>query len=492
MTQRVEDLQPKALWHYFVELSKIPRCSKHEIPANDWIESVARAKGCATKRDRVGNLLVQVPATRGCEGAPTVVLQGHADMVCEKNSDVAHDFGKDPIRPVIDGEWVRAQGTTLGADNGIGVAAGLAFLDLPEAVHGPLEILVTIDEETGLTGAVNLEPGFMTGQYLINLDSEEIGIFTVGCAGGRDSVLTLKAPRSADARAEHLRLTVGGLMGGHSGTDIHENRGNSIKILARVLQAALEDPAVGGLRLGAVSGGSKRNALPREARGIVAVAAGRTGALRAAIERETAIVREELSGIERDWRVTLEPVAAAEAGPLSDADASRRLVWLLGALPNGVQAMSVDIRTLVETSNNVGVLEDLGDGYRAVCASRSSLMPAMEGLTGRITACARLAGAEVVHADGYVGWKPDLASPLLARCREVYRRTFGEESKVQAIHAGLECGLFTRKYPKLDLISYGPDVKGAHSPDERVRIASVEKFFTFTRALLEDIAREKR
>jgi dipeptidase D len=386
---------------------------------------------------------------------------------------------------------VRARGTTLGADNAIGVATGLAFLDTPDAVHGPIELLVTIDEETGLTGATNIDPGFFSGKYLINLDSEEIGVFTVGCAGGRDSTLTLHAPRAADGGLEAFRVTISGLMGGHSGTDIHENRGNSIKILARLLMTALEDPQVGGLRVAAMTGGSKRNALPREARAVVGVAKGKGAAFRAAVERVAAEVHVELAGIERDWRVTIEPAAAGEAGPYSDADASRRLILLLNALPNGVQAMSVELRTLVETSNNVGVMEDLGDGYRIVCASRSSLAPAMAMIIGRIRAAALLAGAEIEHGDGYPGWKPNLDSPLLARAKALHARLFGVEAKVQAIHAGLECGLFTEKYPDLDLLSYGPDIKGAHSPDERVRIASVEKFWTFTRALLEDIAREK-
>jgi len=490
MAERIEELEPPALWRYFAEISKIPRCSKREGAAIDWLERVGREKGCATRRDPAGNLVIAVPATPGHEDAPTVVLQGHADMVCEKNADVAHDFSRDPIRPRIEGEWVKATGTTLGADNAIGVCAALAFLDTPEAVHGPLEILVTVDEETGLTGATNIAPGFITGKLLINLDSEEIGVFTVGCAGGRDSTITLRAPRETAAGLKTFRLSVSGLMGGHSGTDIHENRGNSIRILALLLQAALEEAGAADLRLGAFTGGSKRNAIPRESRAVVAVPPGGAAALRGAVERIGAQARAELSGIEGDWTIALEPLPG-EGEPLASAADSRRLILLLNALPNGVQSMSVELRTLVETSNNVGVVEDAGDAWRVVCASRSSLAPAMESLIQRIRATARLAGAEVTHGDGYPGWTPDLRSPLLARAQEVYRRLYGRDPEVRAIHAGLECGLFTEKYPDLDLLSYGPDIKGAHSPDERVRIVTVEKMWEFTRALIEDLARAR-
>lgn len=490
MPERIEDLKPQALWRAFAGISKVPRCSKHEAAAIDWLERLGREKGCATRRDAVGNLVIAVPASPGREKAPTVVLQGHADMVCEKNADVAHDFSRDPIRPRIEGEWVKATGTTLGADNAIGFCTALALLDTPEALHGPLEILITVDEETGLTGATNIAPGFITGKYLINLDSEEIGVFTVGCAGGRDSLITLRAPREKSSDAEAFQVKVSGLMGGHSGTDIHENRGNSIRILALLLQALLDDPEAGEIRLGRFTGGSKRNAIPREASAVVAVKRGRSGPLKAAVERIGAQVHAEHAGIESGWQISLDALPSG-AEPLASAADSRRMIGLLNALPNGVQAMSVALRTLVETSNNVGVVEDLGDGWKVVCASRSSLAPAMESLIQRIRATAKLAGAEVSHGDGYPGWKPDLDSPLLSRAREVYRRLYGTEAEVRAIHAGLECGLFTEKYPELDLLSYGPDIKGAHSPDERVRISTVEKMWEFTCALLEDLSRPR-
>lgn len=488
MPHSIADLEPKALWHYFLELSKIPRCSKQEQAAIDWIARIADERGAATRRDAVGNLLVLVPASPGYEDAPTVALQGHADIVCEKNTGTQHDFAKDPIRPIIDGDWVTAEGTTLGADNGIGVAAAMAVLDSPEITHGPLELLVTVDEETGLTGAFGIQPGFLSADYLVNLDSEEIGVFTVGCAGGTDTTVTFRAARSAAADAELLGVAVAGLQGGHSGTDIHKNRGNSIKILFRLLLAALEDPAVGTLRLGTAQGGSKRNALPREARAIVAVPAGGASAFRATLETKRDEIREQLAGIDDDLQLVIE---SAGGESVCDAEASARMIRMICALPFGVQAMDADIPDLVETSSNVGVLTDLGDGYEISCASRSSLAPTMQGLLGQIRAVADLAGAEVTHSDGYPGWKPNLRSPLLARAKEVHQRVFGRAAEVRAIHAGLECGLFTEKYPKLDIISYGPDIQNPHSPDEKVRIETVARMWRFTCALLEDLAKNR-
>lgn len=497
MPQNVADLEPKTLWRYFVELSKIPRESKKEQAAVDWIARIAEEHGIAATRDQTGNLLVRVPASPGYEKAPTVVLQGHVDMVWEKNSDVAHDFERDPIRPIIDGEWVTAAGTTLGADNGIGVATALAFLDTPDAIHGPLELLFTVDEETGLTGAFGIEPGFLSGRYMINLDSEEIGVFTVGCAGGTDTAVTFHAARSPQPAAELLRVSVSGMQGGHSGTDIHKNRGNSIKILFRLLLAAAEDPDVGPVRIGAAQGGSKRNALPREAWAILAVEEGKTDALRRTIERTAEEIRAQLAGTDDGLRIDIRAAdrdsdnADATGTGTCDPAASLRMIQMMNALPHGVQAMSADIPDLVETSSNVGVLTDLGDGYRINCSSRSSAAPALTGLLAQIRATAHLAGAEAAHSEGYPGWKPNLKSPLLARAKEVHQRVFGKEAQVRAIHAGLECGLLTEKYPELDIISYGPDIQSPHSPDERVRIDTVEKVWVFTRAFLEDLAKTR-
>ena len=482
----VSQLEPRALWKYFLELSAIPRCSKQEAAALAWLEGVARAHGIEPVRDRAGNILIRVPASPGCENAPPIALQSHVDMVCEKNSDVVHDFTRDPIRPGVEGEFVRAQGTTLGADNGIGLAAALALLDDTETRHGPLELLFTVDEETGLSGALAIEAGFLKARYMLNLDSEELGIFTVGCAGGRDTNITVRIPRMARPELAAFEIAIGGLHGGHSGTDIHRNRGNSIKILGRLLLAAAESPSVGPLLLGAASGGSKRNALPREARAQVAIEPKRAAALRGVIEAEIAKVRRQLAGIDDGLTVAVSETSASAFASAAD---SLRMLRLIQALPQGVAAMNVDIPTLVETSNNVGVLEDLGDGYRIVCATRSSVAPALLELLAQVDAAAHLAGAEVTHNEGYPGWKPNLASPLLARARAVHERLFGDPGKVQAIHAGLECGLFTEKYPQLDILSYGPDITGAHSPEERVKIDTVAKTWEFTQKLLAELAR---
>jgi dipeptidase D len=325
------------------------------------------------------------------------------------------------------------------------------------------------------------------------LDSEEIGVFTVGCAGGTDTTIVYRAPR-APADGPVFELAVTGLMGGHSGTDIHKNRGNSLKVLFRLLLAAVEDPTVGPLRIGAVNGGSKRNAIPREARGRIGVESGREAALRRAIERQSEVVQRQLASIDEGLRVAIEEVkadaaATSDAHALMSADDSLRFLQMMNALPHGVQGMDVNIPDLVETSCNVGVLDDLGGGYQISVSGRSSLAPALRGLLGQIRSVARLAGAEATHSDGYPGWKPNLKSPLLARSLEVHRRVHGREATVRAIHAGLECGLLTEKYPDLDIISYGPDIQGAHSPDERVRIETVARMWTFTRALIEDLAR---
>ncbi|MCK4414747.1 MAG: aminoacyl-histidine dipeptidase [Candidatus Eisenbacteria sp.] len=483
----VARLEPQPLWRYFVDLGKIPRCSKHEEAAITWIAQVGADHGCETERDRVGNLLIRVPASKGCEDAPPVAIQSHADMVCEKNSDVDHDFTRDPIRMVVDSGDVRAEGTTLGADNGIGVAAALAFLDAPDAVHGPLELLFTIDEETGLTGAFGIEPGFLRARYMINLDSEEIGVFTVGCAGGRDARILWQAPRTTPPAGSVMRLTVQGLQGGHSGTDIHKNRGNSIKILARLLLAAADDLPAGALMLGALSSGSKRNAIPREGHAEVFLAEGQAETARRAIEREAERVRAQLAETDPGFAMELKP--APEGTRFTGAAESLRLLRMIDALPQGVLAMSVAIPTLVETSNNVGVLEDLGEGYRIICATRSSLAPALTAAQAQLRAVALLGGAEIELHAGYPGWQPNLKSPLLARAKAIYQRLFGKEGRVGAIHAGLECGLFTDKYPDLDIISYGADITGAHSPDERVGIESVAKLWELTGALLEDLTR---
>jgi dipeptidase D len=479
----LEKLEPRAIWTQFEALAAIPRPSKHEERAAAYVMEQAKRRGREARRDGAGNVLVRVPATRGREKAPPVVLQGHLDMVCEKNRDVAHDFMKDPIRPRIAGEYVTATGTTLGADNGIGVAAALAVLASDDLDHGPLELLFTVDEETGLTGASRLEPGFVTGRRMLNLDSEDDGVLYIGCAGGRDSNLTVVLNRAKPpARAVPVSVSVEGLRGGHSGVNIHENRGNALKLLARVLLAAEElRPALVSLE-----GGDKHNAIPREATALVWVT--NPARLVEIAARMVEGFRTELEGTDDGVRVVVENAAPGdEGGALESADHAR-LVRLLGALPHGVLAMSGVIPGMVETSNNLAVARLSGKEARIVTSSRSSVASSLEGVLQQVRAAALLAGADVETTDGYPGWKPNPKSPLLESARQVHKKLRGNDPQVTAIHAGLECGIIGQRIPGMDMISFGPQIEGAHSPEERVRIPSVAAFWEYLRAFLKELA----
>lgn len=475
MASALADLTPRSLWSHFATLAGIPRPSKQEAAVAEWVAGVAREHGFELKRDAAGNLAVSVPADPGREGAGRVVLQAHLDMVCEKNNDVEHDFENDPIRPRIDGEWVTATGTTLGADNGIGVAAALAAATDPAVQHGPLLLLFTLDEETGLNGARELDPAIVSGEMLLNLDSEEDGALFVGCAGGIDTHLVLEpAPRASADAQKRLRLKVRGLRGGHSGLDILDNRGNALRLAARTLLAALDDGADFGLV--ALDGGSMHNAIPREADARLVVSADGETRLRATLARMAGEFAVELAGIDEGLKLELVADDGVE-GPLQSVDRDR-LLRLLVALPHGVLGMSRDIPGLVETSNNVAVCSGTESGeLRIVTSARSSVMPSLRAVAGAVAAAGRLAGARVESHGGYPGWKPDLDSRALAVVRDVYRELWGAEPRVTAIHAGLECGLLGEKLPGLDMVSFGPEIRGAHSPDERVSIASVGRFW---------------
>lgn len=482
MSSDLARLEPRSVWGWFAELARVPRPSKREEKAVAWALDVAGRLKLATRRDAVGNVVVVVPATPGRESAPTLVLQAHLDMVCEKNGDVTHDFLVDPIRPRLDGEWVTATGTTLGADNGIGVAAALAAASDPSVTHGPLELLFTVDEETGLTGATNLDPKIVTGRTLLNLDSEEDGAIFVGCAGGADTVIDFDGAWQAPAAGSSaLKLSVRGLRGGHSGLNIHEGRGNAIKALARILYAAAERG--NDFELAALSGGSKRNAIPREAEALVHLSAAARAAFEPAMAEQVAGFRIELAGVDEGLAVALGP--ASTAAPVLTRDARDRLLRLLVALPHGVLAMSRDIPGLVETSSNLAVVTPSDGRFEIVTSSRSSVMPSMKAVLAGIRAATQLAGARAETQDGYPGWKPNMASPVLAVVRDVYRVRWGREPHVTAIHAGLECGLLGEKVPGLDMVSFGPQIEGAHSPDERVHIPSVERFWGALKEILE-------
>lgn len=478
-------LEPRKVWEHFENLCGIPRPSGREKAAGDYVISVAKAHGLPWERDRVGNIVVRVPASKGKEKAPTVVLQGHTDMVCEKNRDVKHDFLKDPIRPRVVGDVVKATGTTLGADNGIGVAMALALLDEPKAVHGPLELLFTIDEETGLNGANNLQPGFVKGRILLNLDTEEDGQLYVGCAGGKDTEMVLPIRRQAALDPRPARtLVVKGLRGGHSGGDIHEGRGNANRILARAL-AVLEG---GGLpfALVSVSGGSKRNAIPREAFATLHLdaAAARKAAPLLASFQET--VRAELRGVDEGVSVALEK-GKAPWPPLAAAT-QKKVLHLLGAVPHGLISYSREIHGLVETSTNFAIVETAERTLSVFTSQRSSVESQRDWAAWWVANVGRLAGARVRHSFGYPGWQPNLDSKVLAQAKKTYRRLFKKDPLVKAIHAGLECGIIGSKYPGMDMVSLGPTIRNAHSPDEEVHIPSVGSTYRFLLELLKDLA----
>ncbi|MCP3978660.1 MAG: aminoacyl-histidine dipeptidase [bacterium] len=474
MSDPLAGLSPRSVWDHFASIAAIPRPSKHEERIVAWVRSVAEEHGWEVRSDDIGNLVLCVPATRGRENAPVVVLQAHLDMVCEKNKGVEHDFMNDPIRTRIDGDWVYATGTTLGADNGLGVAAALAAATDPDVTHGPLELLFTLDEETGLTGAQNLDASIVKGRTLLNLDSEEDGVLFVGCAGGADCHLFLDAATEpAPAGHEARRLEIRGLRGGHSGLNIHENRGNALKLAVRVLASAQREGIA--LEIGDLGGGSMHNAIPREADVTLYVAASDRAAFEKLVRRMADDFRLELRGI--DDGLTVELVAANGDGTVLGHGTRDRLIDLLEVLPHGVLGMSGDLAGLVETSNNLAVVQRQNGRFRIVTAARSSVMPTLRSIIGRVRSAARLARAEAETHDGYPGWKPDMASPVLRIVRDVYAEVWGDQPEVTAIHAGLECGLLGEKVSGMDMISFGPQIEGAHSPDERVNVPSVARFW---------------
>ena len=474
MNDQIEKLSPQSVWGHFTSLAAIPRPSGHEERAVAFVTRIGEKLGVAPVKDARGNVVLRIPATPGREKAQTLILQTHLDMVCEKNRDVTHDFDRDPIALRLAGEWISANGTTLGADNGIGVAAALAAATDPAVKHGPLELLFTLDEETGLTGAKELDPKILAGKMMLNLDSEEDGVIFVGCAGGEDTLIDVKPTfRSAAFQGSALRLEVSGLRGGHSGLNIVENRGNALKLITRII-AALIDEGV-AFDLASISGGSKHNAIPREAEAIIVPDPAVTARLSEVIAKQLAGFKIELAKIDDGLHVSFTPCPdPARVLALTDRD---RLVRLLLALPHGVLGMSQDIPGLVETSSNLAVVKEDKGAIRVVTSSRSSVAPSLAYVLTQVRAAAELAGASVTLKDGYPGWKPNMDSKALAVVRAVYKKRWNKEPHVTAIHAGLECGLLGEKIPGLDMVSFGPQIEGAHSPDERINVPSVERFW---------------
>lgn len=482
-------LEPAPVWRHFATLCAIPRPSKREAALKKHVCDWAEARGIVVEEDGGGNLILRVPATPGHEMAPTVTLQGHLDMVCQKNGGVAHDFERDPIRPARcrrDGaEWVVAEHTTLGADNGVGVALALAALEASDLVHGPLEVLLTVDEEAGMGGARRLAGDRLRGSLLINMDTEEWGALYVGCAGGLDvCVATLWRDEAMPSGHETWKVTVSGLAGGHSGIDIHCERGHAIKLLIRVLRD-VEAQGV-ALRLASVRGGTSRNALPREAHAVFSVPAAAVAAMMARCEALAQQFRLELSGVDEGVAITLAPAVAETVMPEVD---QQRLLRALHAAPQGVRRWSQQAPGVVETSLNLGVLTLDRGTFDAVFMLRSLVDAAATELASEVCDLFALAGMETRCIGTYPGWRPNPASPLLARARRVFAREFGGEAELKVIHAGLECGLIGGAYPRMDMISFGPDITGAHAPGEGVRVDTVAKCWQLLRALLADLAR---
>lgn len=482
---KYDTLKPKSVWSIFAELSKVPRGSGNEAGVMAMLKAWADARGLEWADDAVGNLLVKIPGSKGREKLKPVLVQGHVDMVCEKNAGTKHDFEKDPIKLRVKDGWVDADGTTLGADNGIGVAMGLAVAEEKGLKHPPLEVLLTVDEERGLTGAAGVQAGFFKAKRMINLDSEEDAALFIGCAGGRDSDITVKNKKVKLGKGlVGRKVSVKGLKGGHSGLDIDKRRGNAIKILSRVLLAALGES---GFKLVSIDGGSMRNAIPREAEALVAVPEAKTRAFKKLVDAEAKrILSEELAQSDAGLEVK---VGAAKIAHTLGGNCTLRTLHLLDALPNGPLGMSADIAGLVETSSNVGVVATEGSKVEIVCCSRSSNMSVLDGLVARHRSIVALLGdrAAIEQPEGYPGWQPNPKSAMVAATSKAYKRLFKSAPELTAIHAGLECGLLTEKYPDLDIVSFGPNIFGAHSPDERVEVKSVAKIWKLFTAVLADL-----
>lgn len=478
----IRDLQPKLIWEIFDEITAVPRPSKHEEKIIEYLLDFAKRYNLEAERDQIGNVVIRKAATAGYEGVPTVILQSHMDMVCEKNSDTVHDFMTEPIRTKIEDGWVKAEGTTLGADCGIGMAAALAVLVDSTVEHGAIEALFTVDEETGLTGAFNLGEGMLTGKYLINLDSEDEGEIFIGCAGGVDTLgyfdyQTEKLP----AGYEYYRIGVSGLKGGHSGDDIDKGLGNANKILAHFLY----DAERFGIRLGMFDGGNLRNAIPREAYAVVAVPEHTALIFETSLANYVSAVKALYAATEPNLKITL---AQAAEQPVIDEDTQSSLLAAIVGLPNGVLAMSQTMKGLVETSTNTASVKFVDGKIVVTTSQRSSIEIAKKNAMHGVEAVLALSGATVEHSDGYPGWTPNPNSSLLSWSIDSYKSLFDAEPKVRAIHAGLECGLFLEKYPHLEMVSFGPTLRGVHSPDERLEIATVDKFW---RLLLDVLKRVK-
>jgi len=476
-------LKPSLIWEHFEEITKHPRPSKKEEKIAAYVFSVGERNKLETFRDKFGNVIIRKPASLGFENRKTIVLQGHLDMVCEKNSDVTHDFDNERIYPYIDKGWVKAKGTTLGADNGIGVAAALAVLESKDLQHGPIECLFTLDEETGLTGAAGLNSKTLKADILLNLDSEEEGTVYIGCAGGATSVSKYYfTPDKVSKKYNSFIIKVSGLLGGHSGLEIHQGRGNAIKILSRLLFTYHKEEK---LRLCCIEGGNKHNAIPREASAVCLVPPEHANKLKKYVKKYNEMVKAENSTVEPLLEVSIEKTDLPKF--MIDKETQKSLLLALYGVPHGVTKMSPDIPGLTETSTNLATISTEEKVVTVVTSQRSSVASEIVDVVDMVHSVFNLSGAKTEITDGYPGWKPNVNSEILAVAKNTYKNLFNKEPEVKAIHAGLECGIISEKYPQMDMISFGPTMFGVHSPDEKMEIDSIPKFWEFLINILKNV-----
>jgi dipeptidase D len=483
MDTNIRKLQPTALWGYFSDITKIPRPSKHEEKIAAFLIDFAKKHKLESKKDETGNVLITKPASKGMENKKMVCLQSHMDMVCEKNKDKKFDFNKDAIQAYIDGEWVTADGTTLGADDGIGIATQLAILAAGDIQHGPLECLFTVDEETGLSGAFGLKPGFLKSDILLNLDSEDDGQVFIGCAGGRETTAKLWFTKELvpDWNLPY-KIVVTGLKGGHSGDDINKGLGNANKILNRVLYKATQSY---GIRLHDFNGGNLHNAIAREAEAIVLINQAIRDKFLKLVDEFNATLKKEMKTTEPDLMIRAFEVERPYY--VIDKSSQNNLINAVYACPHGVIQMSRDIPDFVETSTNLASVKTQEDSFLFTTSQRSSVESALDDVVNMVTAVFKMVGADIDVSEGYPGWTPNPKSEIMEISKQAYVKLVGSEPDVLAVHAGLECGLIGEKYPEMDMISYGPELQGVHSPDERIHIQSVEKFWKWTLEILKSI-----
>ena len=480
MTPALADLEPKQIWKHFDALARIPRASTKEKAVSEYVLAQAGRLGLEVMQDRVGNMVIRKPAHAGRAAAPMSILQGHLDMVCEKNEGTVHDFDRDPIKVVRDGDWLKAEGTTLGADNGVGISAALAVMESKDIAHGPLEFVFTVDEESGLTGAAQFPGGMLKSRHFLNLDNEEAGTICIGCAGGVKTTGRGKVVLRPVSTNPAWRIKVSGLKGGHSGVDIHQGRGNALRIVGCVLQTLLNRyPA----EVSEINGGSAQNAIPREASTVVLLEPGKRQELQSLIAKAESEYKADLGAFDPDLWITVEEAPRPER--VLDPGGARRAVDLLASLPHGVLATSPDVPGLTQNSTNLATITTKTDWVEIVTSQRSAIESSKWAIARMVATVFLLADFEVEHSGSYPGWQPDPNSEIVMKLQQVHEKVFGKPAKLIAMHAGLECGVIGEKYPGMQMASFGPTIVDPHSPNERVQISTVERFWNYLKAVLE-------